>query len=59
METGERRYVCPEIEVVEMDLSYPLTVSNELNMDSSQQGEEEEDFAQKRDNSRDAWGDIW
>lgn len=59
MKTGKKRYICPEIEVVEINVTCPLATSNELNIDSSQQGEEEEDFALRRDNNRGTWGNLW
>lgn len=59
MEREKNVYVRPEIEVIEIGLTYLLANSHELNVDSENQGDEEADFTQKRDNSRGKWGNLW
>lgn len=52
-------YVRPEIEVIEIELTHLLAISNELGIYSEHQGDESADFGRKRDNSRGVWGNLW
>lgn len=59
MKREKKIYVCPEIEVIEIESTHLLAISHELSVDSEHQGDEEADFTQKRDNSRGEWGNLW
>lgn len=57
MKTMKNAYICPKMEVIEVEIQQMIATSNFIDIDSGQQGEESEDFALERD--RGVWGNLW